>query len=287
MREDERNSSSIIFVIEKDEGERGELCVALRELGFAAMPIPELEQAETILRNNGRCHLILLSTDVLAGEEEHLDNILTLAEPPPRVIVYGVDRDGKAAIYCLNHGAYDFLSRPFSREELAHAVENALGPRTPESDTNDAITASSPVSGWVELTASSEMEQLRRMQRFSDALFTSHLPRDVCEDLKLAMEEVGRNAIEWGNKFDRDKQVHISFCLFKDRIVMKFEDEGEGFAPEAVPDPTADPAKAMQDRLEAGKRPGGYGVFMIQRLVDEVVYNEKGNSVLMIKYLPT
>jgi serine/threonine-protein kinase RsbW len=136
------------------------------------------------------------------------------------------------------------------------------------------------------LTASSELEQFRRLQRFSDALFATRLPNDVCEDLKMAVEEVGRNAVEWGNHFASDKQVHISYCLFDDRVVIKVEDEGDGFAPGSVPDPTADPVKTMHDRVNAGKRPGGYGVFLIQKLVDEIVYNEKGNTVLLMKYLP-
>lgn len=93
--------------------------------------------------------------------------------------------------------------------------------------------------------------------------------------------------MEWGNRFSPDKRLHVSYCLFDDRVVIKVEDEGEGFTPKSVPDPTANPVKTMQDRQNAGKRPGGYGVFLIQRLVDDIVYNEKGNAVLLIKYLPT
>ncbi len=102
----------------------------------------------------------------------------------------------------------------------------------------------------------------------------------------MAVEEVGRNAVEWGNHFDPDKQVHVSYCVFDDRVIIKVEDEGEGFTPKEVPDPTTNPLQTMRDRLSAGKRPGGYGVYLIQKLVDDIVYNEKGNVVLLIKYLP-
>ena len=192
-------------------------------------------------------------------------------------------------LHCLNKGAMDFLSKPVDPVELANAAENALFADTDGGGSRffpDAIVASSHVSGWIEITAASKLEMFRRLQRFSDALFASRLPREVCDDLKMAVEEVGRNAVEWGNKFNPDKQVHVSYCLFNDRVVIKMEDEGEGFRPESVPDPTADPVKTMRERSEAGKRPGGYGVYMLQKLVDEVVYNEKGNTVLLIKYLP-
>lgn len=102
----------------------------------------------------------------------------------------------------------------------------------------------------------------------------------------MAVEEVGRNAVEWGNHFDPGKQVQISYCFFDDRVIIKVEDEGEGFAHSALPDPTRDPVGTMKQRVDAGKRPGGYGVFLIHKLVDETIYNEKGNVVLLIKYLP-
>lgn len=280
-----------VFIVENDGKEREALRAAVAGTGCAVIPLADLRSAEMLLSNRALCDLIIVSTDVLAqasvDEPDCFDTLLKQADKPPAVVIYGIDPAAKIVVHCLNKGARDFLAKPFNKNDLVNAVENAVcRGDDPAREQNDAIVASSPISGWVELTASSELEQLRRLQRFSDALFASRLPHSVCEDLKMAVEEVGRNAVEWGNRFDPDKQVHISYCIFDDRVVIKIEDEGEGFKPQAVPDPTADPLKTMQDRADAGKRPGGYGVYLIQKLVDDVVYSQKGNTVLMIKYLP-
>ena len=283
------SSPPIVFVVDRDEGECAVMRGAVEKLGCVAMPLGSIEQAISLLRNRAVCDLVVLSADVLGDDVALFDELLAAQAPAPKVIVSGVDPQAKVVLHCLNRGAVDFLSKPVDATELANAAENALFSDADASGyrfSPDGIVASSHVSGWIEITAASKLEMFRRLQRFSDALFASRLPQDVCDDLKMAVEEVGRNAVEWGNKFNPDKQVRVSYCIFNDRVVIKVEDEGEGFTPQTVPDPTADPVKTMRERSEAGKRPGGYGVYMLQKLVDEVVYNEKGNTVILIKYLP-
>lgn len=279
---------AIVYLIEKDERERERMSQAIEEAGCVVMPMPTIDAAVALLRNNAACDCIVLSVDALDNDPARFDQLQAAHQPPPAVVLYGFDSGTKLVLHCLNKGASDFLAKPVSNDELIQAVQSLVDQDAvlAESTDSDAIQGASYVGGWIELTASSQLEQFRRLQRFSDALFSSRLPRNVCDDLKMAVEEVGRNAVEWGNRFDPDKQVHISYCMFDDRVVIKVEDEGEGFAPHALPDPTQDPVKTMQARQEAGKRPGGYGVYLIQKLVDETMYNEKGNTVLLIKFLP-
>gem|GEM_PF-397067 len=279
--------NTMLFVVEGDPAARERIRALLAAAGYAVAGLDSLETAASLLRNRVACHLLVLSAEALAGHEDELDALLDEVAPSPMVIVCGVDAGGrKAALHGLASGVCDFLAKPYDERELLDAVENALRrDRTPILQAGDHIVASSPVLGWIELTAPSELEHLRRMERFFEALFASSLPEKVCGDMKMAVEEVGRNAMEWGNRFDSGKQVHLSYCIFDDRIVIKCEDEGEGFKPQAVPNPMEDPVKAMLSRQEAGKRPGGYGVYLLQKLVDQVVYSEKGNSVLMTKFL--
>ncbi len=284
----EPNQTFMIFLIEKRTERRNALSAVLNRAGYAVLPIATLGSALQLMVRKAVCHLIMISAKQLIGHEDEVDAILSYADPIPAVLIYDVEAEVKSALAnWLTRGAEDFLTSDFNNDQLLAAVEHLLDkdPGT-RSLKHDTIVASSSVANWIELTSPSELEHLRRLQRFSDALFASSLPKQVCEDLKMAVEEVGRNAIEWGNGFNPDKRVQLSYCLFDDRIVIKCEDEGEGFAPQKVPDPTADPLKTMQERQSTGKRPGGYGVYLIQKLVDQVVYSEKGNSVLMIKFLP-
>ena len=281
----EAGQSAMVFVLEKDDAERETIREIVSRTGCLVVSLANIDSAISLLSNQAMCDLIILSTDAMDDNPMRFDDLLAARQPPPETIIYGVDPEAKLVLHCLSKGAVDFLAKPVNADELIQAVENVVFKQhVPPSSDTQAIQAESFISGWIELTAGSELEQFRRLQRFSDALFASHLPKDVCEDLKMAVEEVGRNAVEWGNRFDPDKQVHISYCMFDDRIVIKVEDEGEGFTPKSVPDPTADPIKTMKDRMDAGKRPGGYGVYLIQKIMDDIVYNEKGNTVLLIKY---
>ena len=103
----------------------------------------------------------------------------------------------------------------------------------------------------------------------------------------LAIDELVHNAIEWGNRYEADKQVHVSYYCGEDRVVLKVEDEGEGFSSADLGDPTEDLAEHRKSRAEAGKRVGGLGIHLIRNLMDEVIFNDRGNIVMLTKYLDT
>lgn len=90
----------------------------------------------------------------------------------------------------------------------------------------------------------------------------------------LAAEEALVNAIKHGNKQDPTKSVHVDMRVSKQQVLIHITDEGPGFNPEAVPDPTLD------ENLDV---PSGRGVMLIRAYMTEVEYNEQGNSVRMVK----
>ena len=92
--------------------------------------------------------------------------------------------------------------------------------------------------------------------------------------VRLAMEEALVNAILHGNQLAEDKHVHIDCRLAPELVRIEIADQGGGFDPTAVPDPT-DP-----DRLEC---PSGRGVMLIKAFMSRVKYNSAGNRVVMEK----
>jgi len=90
----------------------------------------------------------------------------------------------------------------------------------------------------------------------------------------LAMEEAMVNAIMHGNCLDADKEVRVRCQISPVRVRIEICDEGNGFDPAAVPDPT-DP-----DRLES---PGGRGVMLMKAFMSRVQYNARGNCVVLEK----
>ncbi len=92
--------------------------------------------------------------------------------------------------------------------------------------------------------------------------------------IRLALEEALVNAIKHGNQMDRSKQVRIGYRVLLDRLEIHITDEGTGFDPEDVPDPTA---------VENLERPCGRGLMLMRHYMTEVAYSARGNSVRMLK----
>jgi anti-sigma regulatory factor (Ser/Thr protein kinase) len=73
-------------------------------------------------------------------------------------------------------------------------------------------------------------------------------------------------------------------------VKCRISDPGEGFTLDDIPhsaiaNPADNPVRHLDYREEHGMRPGGFGVMLAQGLVDQLVYNEQGNEVVLIKYL--
>jgi serine/threonine-protein kinase RsbW len=138
---------------------------------------------------------------------------------------------------------------------------------------------------FVELTSRTSELQAERFQRFAERVLVASLTDKERSELRLALEEIVRNAIEWGNQNDPNKALRLSYCLLNDRITFRVEDEGTGFDPTVLKDPSLNPAAHIRERRTSGKRMGGWGIFLARKMVDEVTFNRKGNVVFLTKYL--
>lgn len=126
-----------------------------------------------------------------------------------------------------------------------------------------------------ELSIPSDLGEARRVQELIEgalqaAGYTEH---DVFA-IKLALEEALVNAIKHGNQMDPDKRVFVVFNVTPDRFDIRITDEGAGFNPEDVPDPTA---------IENLERPCGRGLLLMRGFMTEVEYHGRGNVVSMAK----
>lgn len=143
----------------------------------------------------------------------------------------------------------------------------------------------SDFENWIELTAPSRLEYVQRLEEFLERLAASKLSKDEISELKFIVNEICSNAIEWGNKKDVNRKVKVSYCLFEGEIVFKIEDEGEGFDTSHLADPTENPLERIMARSKEGKRLGGFGIHLVKKIMDDVIFNEKGNTVILSKYI--
>jgi anti-sigma regulatory factor (Ser/Thr protein kinase) len=149
----------------------------------------------------------------------------------------------------------------------------------------DSMLVERPAAGWIELTAPSREEYLQRIGVLLSKLAGAHLTEEEREDVHLAVTEVVSNAMEWGNGGDANRRVHVSYGLFDNEIVFKVQDEGHGFDPTAMQSAVAQPFEAMRERQRSGKRLGGFGIFVAKKLMDRMLFSERGNVVLLVKRL--
>jgi serine/threonine-protein kinase RsbW len=121
----------------------------------------------------------------------------------------------------------------------------------------------------------SDTTEARRIQDEIEQKVTAlKLSEQEVFSIRLALEEALVNAIKHGNQMDRSKNVRIAYRLSHDRLDIQITDEGSGFDPEDVPDPTA---------VENLERPCGRGLMLMRHYMTEVAYNGRGNSVSMTK----
>ena len=108
------------------------------------------------------------------------------------------------------------------------------------------------------------LDELRRQDWEEKDVFGVH----------LAVEEALVNAIKHGNQEDPAKLVMVQTHVSATAVKIDVTDEGGGFDPEAVPDPTDD------ENLEA---PSGRGLMLMKSFMSSVEFNDAGNHVAMTK----
>jgi len=126
-------------------------------------------------------------------------------------------------------------------------------------------------------------------KRYRDFLEREYLPA-ARDDIAVAFRELLMNAIEHGGKHDPRKRVRVSIIQTARALMVWIDDPGKGFSLDFLPhaaisNPEDSPIRHAEVRAEAGQRPGGFGILMTRNLVDEMMYNERGNAVLFVKYL--
>lgn len=99
-------------------------------------------------------------------------------------------------------------------------------------------------------------------------------PEEAVFAIRLALEEALVNAIRHGNRSDPQKNISIYYYIGADRCVIGVRDEGKGFNPSSLPDPTLD------ENLE---KPHGRGVMLMRAYMTKVCYCTQGNEVWLLK----
>ena len=204
---------------------------------------------------------------------------------PPRVIVMTSDGTPQSILRAMREQAYQYVVKPFEPESLVAMIKDALSadPSTPPID----VLSAKPT--WVELLLPCDLRTAARVEKYMETLRLD-LPEETLQLIAQAFHELLLNAVEWGGQLDPNRKVRIAFLRTEHMLLYRIADPGPGFkfenlAHAAISNPEGDPLHHVEAREAKGLRPGGLGLFMTKQMVDELLYNEKQNEVVFVKYL--
>ncbi|MEW6202174.1 MAG: ATP-binding protein, partial [bacterium] len=163
-----------------------------------------------------------------------------------------------------------YMFKPFEVDELLRTMEEIF-------KKHEDTFKHNGVQHEITFHFQSQFKYLEEVNDLVTHLFKhSNLASDEIWEVKLALHELGINAIEHGNKMDPDKAVRLKCQFFDDRLEFEIEDEGEGFEFTSIPDPTSEPV-LTQER--------GRGIFLVSQVVDEIKCVNNGRCIRLIKYI--
>jgi anti-sigma regulatory factor (Ser/Thr protein kinase)/ActR/RegA family two-component response regulator len=228
---------------------------------------------------------LIVTGERTSGQEDiELLRRLRMVRPHTRLIILTDEFTPGDVLGSIRECAFSYFTRPFSTEKFAEMIRIAMS----EPFWDDGIEILSASPNWVRLAVRCDLVTANRLLQFYRE--ASGLPDVETEEVAGAFREILLNAMEHGGKFDPSKHVEVGYVRTQRMVLCKVKDPGTGFSLEelkhsALANPPDQPFLHMAERENRGLRPGGFGILMSKKLVDDLIYNDKGNEVLLIKYL--
>ena len=228
--------------------------------------------------------LIVTSQRTPAKEDVDLLRKIRNVRPHTRLIILTRESTPADVIASMREHAFSYFSEPFSMEALAEIIRSA----TEEACWDDGIEVLSATPEWIQMQARCDLKTADRLLQFFYEMVD--LPDMERSQVATAFREMLLNAIEHGGSLDPEKYVEIEYVRARRMVECRINDPGPGFSLNELPhaaitNPIDDPLQHVALREEQGMRPGGFGILLTQGLVDQLIYSQEGNSVLLVKYL--
>lgn len=275
--------SATVLLAEDNKPSREIYTAVLEKAGYRVIETADGESALEALQNQS---VDVLVTDVFMPGMTGIELLerAKKVKPDLRVIVITGQKTGETVIGALRHQACEFLSKPFHLEELLEAVRSVMS--------REIALEIEVISGrpdWIELRVPCDLNAVEPIQRCLSHLHED-IPKETREAVGAVFRELLNNAIEHGGKCDPTQRVIIKFIHLKRAILYSIKDPGEGFNIKdiehaAFANPPDQPTRHMEVRQEKGMRPGGFGIMLASQVIDELVYNEKHNELIFVKYI--
>jgi two-component system, OmpR family, response regulator len=272
-----------VLLAEDDAPSRQIYFAVLEGEGYNVIEVPDGKSALEVLNSQP---VDLLVTDIMMPGMTGIELLQRAMQihPELRAIVMTGHKTSEAVIGAMANRACEFLEKPFRTEELVEAARLVMS-----KDFGLDIEVISEKPDWIELRVPCNLNAVEPIQKFLSHLH-EHISKQTRDAVGAVFRELLNNAIEHGGKCDPEKRVEIKYIHLKRAILYSIKDPGEGFNIKeiehaAFANPPGEPTKHMERRQELGLRPGGFGIMLASQVIDELVYNEKHNELIFVKYI--
>jgi FixJ family two-component response regulator/anti-sigma regulatory factor (Ser/Thr protein kinase) len=272
-----------LLVVDDDDATRRGLSQLLANAGFTVDDASD--GAEALNKINSNTYSVVLLDIQLPGIGglDILARCTAKRNPSKVVVITGVDTT-ETVLSALRGQAYDFLPKPIDPSRLVDIVKRALS--TGRDVARIEVMSARPE--WVELLVPCTRDAADRIQSFLQQLETD-LPDDLRDSVGLAFRELLLNGIEWGGQLNPAQKVRVACLRTRRMLLYRIADPGPGFTFDELSHAAVHhaPGTIAHDvvRQEKGLRPGGLGLVLIRAIADELIYNERQNEVVFVKYL--
>ena len=228
--------------------------------------------------------VVLTSPKSPIQEDLALLDEMRLVRPGVKAIVLAPGATPEDVIASLRAHAFACFTAPFAMSEIAEMIRRAV--QNP--NWKDGLQLVSARPDWLSLRVDCRRLAADRLIRFLSEL-SRDVPGVLRDDLLSAFREIVLNAMEHGAGFAPEQVIEVTAVRTKRAIVYYVKDPGPGFSHDdlphaAVSNPPDDPLAHTAKRAELGLRPGGFGLLIARRVVDEFLHSEKSNEVVLIKH---
>jgi anti-sigma regulatory factor (Ser/Thr protein kinase) len=228
--------------------------------------------------------VIVTSADCVIEEDLALLREMRIIRPNLRCIVLAPHSTPDELIAALRARVFGCFTPPFEAYDIAALARNAAT----DEELREDIEVLSARPGWVALRLNCRLVTADRLMSFAKE-FAAQLPETARQEVILALREILLNAMEHGAAFNPDQVVEVDAIRTARTMTFRVRDPGAGFRRDSIPHAafgkSSDPTAHIVQREQQGMRPGGYGLLLAAGTVDELIYNELGNEVFLIKYL--
>jgi anti-sigma regulatory factor (Ser/Thr protein kinase)/ActR/RegA family two-component response regulator len=229
--------------------------------------------------------VVITSPDSVFDEDLALLQEMRAIRPGVKCIVLAQESTPEAVIAALRARVFACFTPPFDADEIVSLARSAAS----DSEWREDIQILSARPGWVSVRVNCRLITAERLLTFAKEL-SSRLPDDIRQEMMYALREILMNAMEHGAAFNPEQVVEVTAVRTGRSMVFYVRDPGSGFRRESLSHTAAeieghDPMAHSEKREEEGMRAGGYGLLLAAGTVDELIYSEIGNEVLLIKYV--